>query len=64
MTDMTFILNNSLPRSLIKTHHLNTNFVTYASVYSEPVLICTGDTTKQKANSTLQLYYFSRSLVC
>ena len=59
-----FILHNSLPRSLIKTHHLNTNFVTYASVYSEAVLICTGDTTKQKANSTLQLSYFSRSLVC
>ena len=53
MTDMTFILNNSLPRSLIKTHHLNANFVTYASVYSEAVLIYTGDTAQQKANSTL-----------
>ena len=53
MTDMTFILNNSLPRSLIKMHHLNTNFVTYASVHSEAVLICTGDTAQQKTNSTL-----------
>ena len=52
------------PNFIIKTHRLNTNFVTYASVYSEAVLIYTEDTTQQKANSTLKIFYFSRSLVC